>query len=147
MFRKDIVTRITAVEREHRVAQFAIASLLQRSAADPTILADQNLSNADARSCRENIEKTYFVRIFAVFEEGLRDIRKTLYGKRGAIMTYDLVQQCASRQRVPHDQLRKAHAVREYRNAIVHGGAAAPVPLSLANTWLCLFFNRMPREW
>ena len=147
MFRKEIILRIGAVEAEYRAAALAVAQLLSRAARDPTVLGSGEVTHAHVRACRSNLEQTYLVRMFAVFEEALREIRRTVYGKTGAIQTYMLLEQCASRQHVVADDLDNAHLVRDYRNSIVHGGEAVPVTLPQARQWLCKFFKWMPPEW
>ena len=147
MYSKQVVLRIGAVEGEHRAAALAVRDLLVRSADDPTVLGSGEVTHADLRACRMNLEQTYLVRMFAVFEEALRDVRRIVYGRSGAIHAYSLLQQCASRQHARVDDLDNAHLVREYRNTIVHGGEAAPVPLPQARQWPCKFFGWMPPEW
>lgn len=82
--------------------------------------------------------------MFAVFEESLRDVRRLVYGRNSPIKTFDLLQQCASRQHMPEQDLANAHKVREYRNSIVHGGAAPVVTVAQARSWLCKYFGWMP---
>ena len=146
MFRRDIILAMGMVEKEHRAAELALRELARRADADRTLLGP-SVTNADLRSCRDNLESTYVIRILAVFEEALRDVRRIVYAKSGPIKTYALLQQCASRQHIRFDDIANAHLVREYRNAIVHGGGALPVTLSQARQWLCTFFGWMPPQW
>src|SRR3954454_6418366 len=122
MYRKEVIIKMGAVERECRAAVVAVSELLRRADADPTLLHTAKVVHADVRNCLQNVENTYLVRLFAVFEEALREVRRVVYGRGGPIKTHALIQQCAARQHVGHDYLTSAHAVREYRNAVVHGG-------------------------
>jgi hypothetical protein len=136
-----------AVEREFRAAALAIARLVAHMEPDPTVLHSASVVQADMRNCRRNVENTYLVRLFAVFEEALREIRRVVYKKRGPIQAHLLIERCASRQKVRSDDLQNVHRVREYRNAILHAGSAAPVTLPQARAWLCKFFGSMPKQW
>jgi hypothetical protein len=147
MYRKDIILAMGAVEGEYRCASFALEMLLRNVRSDPRVLADTELTGTDLRMCRRSLESTYFVRMFAVFEEALRDVRRVVYRRRSPIRTHDLIQQCAARQHVRYDDLLRAHRVREHRNTIVHGGKTTPIPLPQARQWLCTFFGWMPPQW
>lgn len=115
MYRKTIVNRMKAVEEEFRAAALAASDLMRRSADDPTILHSTRVSPAALRACRDHLEDTYLVRLFAVFEEALREVRRVLYRRNGPIKTYDLLRQCTSRQHIPDKYLENADKVREYR--------------------------------
>lgn len=147
MYRKEIISRMGAVEQEWRAASLAVTNLFRRSQDDPTILAIAIVTHNDVRSCLNNLEPTYLVRMFAVFEEALREIWRNVYSRTTRPETYVLIQRCASRQHVPSKELDDAHTVRAYRNAVVHGGDAPSMPMPEARTALCKFFGRMPPQW
>jgi hypothetical protein len=50
---------------------------------------------------------------------------------------------------IPQDDLTDAHAVRDYRNALVHecDEATDPIPIALARGRLCRFFSYLPPKW
>jgi hypothetical protein len=146
-FRSDIIDGMDAVEREFRAATLGMSRLMADMLPDPTILRGAQVVPADVRACHAGLESTYLVRMFAVFEEALRDVREIVYLKQGPIKTYALLNQCASRQKVKTDHLAGAHRVRDFRNRIVHGGSAPPVTLPQARAWLCSFFGSMPKQW
>jgi len=135
------------VEREFRAAALAVGRLAKDMLPDPTILGMANVVPADVRACGAGLEDTYLVRMFAVFEEALREVRRVVYGRAGPVQTYVLLNQCASRQKIKSDDLENAHRVREFRNTIVHGGDASPVTVPQARKWLCTFFGSMPKQW
>lgn len=147
MYRKDLIVKMGLIEQEYRAAALAISDLLRRVLRDPSVLDANTVVPGDLRSCRDNLEITYVVRMFAVFEEGLREARRVVHGKDRPIRTYDLLQQCAARQHIPYDHLSNVHRVREYRNAALHGGRAPIVPLAQARSWLCTFAGWMPPRW
>ena len=51
--------------------------------------------------------------------------------------------------RIAEDERDNAHAVRRYRNGVVHEGGegAEAVSLRQAKSYLCLFFSRLPLTW
>ena len=62
-----------AVERESDAAAYAIELLDERLQTDPSSLTARGLERRDADHVKANREATYLVRLFAVFESGLRD--------------------------------------------------------------------------
>ena len=137
---------MAGVEREYRVAARGVERLQQQSRADPSAL-DPSVAPIDVRRCLENLENTYLMRLFAVFEESLREVWAVGFSKTTYPKTQHLLDGCAARQHVRHDDLYNAHQVRGYRNAIVHGGEAMPVTLSQTRAFLCTFFGWMPNRW
>jgi hypothetical protein len=73
--------RIRAVEREYLAASVAVELLDDRLRADPAFLAPYELRNRDAGSLRANLEATFFIRLFAEFEAGLRDAWARAFGR------------------------------------------------------------------
>jgi hypothetical protein len=122
MYRKEIVNAMKAVEREHAVAAHAIQMLQTRLEMGEALPVALGLP--DVRRCAEQLERTYYIRLFAVFEEALREIWKRAWNKSTYPKTIDLINGSASRKRVKSDDLEKAQSVRDYRNMLVHGGQA-----------------------
>jgi len=147
VYRKEVILKLGAIEREYRAVALAVQRLLQQADRDPNVLGSARITHFDVRACAAALESTYIVRLFAVFEDALRDVRRRAYRKRGPIQAEALLAQCASRQRVREGDVISAHRVREYRNVIVHGGDAAPVSLPQARKWLCTYFGWMPPQW
>jgi hypothetical protein len=141
--------RIKAVEREYRVARLAMAVLGEALRVNPSLLKENELSHADAQKVAVNTEMTYLIRLFAVFEAGLRDGWENCYNRKTTTKTKDLLDGIASKARIKHDIVEKAHAVRMYRNALVHEGdeRAKPIPLERARQYLCTFFSWLPQDW
>ncbi len=62
----------------------------------------------------------------------------------------ELLDSIAGRRGIPDEQRTNAHAVREYRNSLVHereDDDIAAIPLATARGHLCRFFSFLPREW
>lgn len=149
MKRQERLDRIRAVEREYLAAQAALGLLGDALRADPSFLRTAGLRPADARNLSENLEATYLVRMFAEFEAGLRDAWKNYFRRRSAVRTRDLLDRIAALRAVPTDYLDNPHAVRRYRNALVHEEAesAEPIPVARARSYLGSFFSRLPLDW
>lgn len=63
--------------------------------------------------------------------------------------TFDLLDGLAARCGIPDTQRDSAHAVREYRNGLVHEREDDPVVIAIgqARHDLCHFFSYLPQEW
>lgn len=111
--------------------------------------------SADWRRAADNLDGTYLVRLFAVFESGLRDFWTStqkgglLEGERSMILTRHLIESVTARRRIEGELVAEVHAVREYRNTLTHGSAATPdaVPLRDATRGLATFLARLPETW
>ena len=145
--RDDWLIRIKAAERDYAAARFAIERLLELARSDQTILRRvldfQELAQAGSR-----LEATYFIRLFAVFESGLRDFWRAQKPRRMPRMEH-LLERVASARGIPNQILVNAHAVRRYRNSLVHEQSEEiqPIPLATARGDLCTFFSRLPPNW
>jgi hypothetical protein len=85
--------------------------------------------------------------LFAEFETGLRVFWKTIRDTEPS--TQDLLNGIAARRGIPHDRNANAHAVREYRNTLVHERDEEVVSISIAEARgvLCRFFAFLPPTW
>ena len=147
MFRShEICSALSQAQDERVVATLAVDDFYKWSQSDPRVLRQNGVSLSDVRNCLTHLETTYFVRLFAIFEQALRVIWKAKYGKKKDARTKDLLAGCYTRQRMQHDVWQNADEVRDYRNTILHGGAAPPVSLGEAKRRLCIFMSWMPGE-
>ena len=89
MYRKDLVAKMGLIEQEYRAAALAVSDLVRQVLRDPSVLHAATVLPADLRRCRDNLESTYLVRMFAVFEEGLREARRLVYRRDRPAKTYD----------------------------------------------------------
>lgn len=140
--------RIKGVEREYRATYLALGRLADDARLDPGVLhvatGASTLSLSDAI---QNVEGTYLVRMFAEFENALRSFWRTI---RDTIpMTRDLMDGVASRRRIPHDSIERAHLVRGYRNHLVHESEAVTerVAIEAASRHLNTYLGRLPERW
>lgn len=149
MKRQDRLERIAAVWREYAVARLATERLTIALQADPSLLSKARLRPVDARNLADNLESTYLLRLFAELEAGLREAWENCFKQTTVPRVKDLLDAVAARSYVPDDVLASAHAVRKYRNSLVHEGGeeAEAVPLEDAKSQLCTFFSRLPLDW
>jgi hypothetical protein len=145
--------RMKAVEREYQVATMSLAVLEEALRKQSDILNLQDLSMADLKNFRNKLEDTYFVRLFAEFESGLRDYWKNGLGKdqeeRGNTRVTDVVTSIGARLHILDSFRINAHATRKWRNKLVHDEDAEATQLTLAEGRRNLgrFFGCLPENW
>jgi hypothetical protein len=146
MTRDAWLRRIKAVAREFRAAAVAVSLLEAQLRADPSALNVHGLRKRDATNLRARLEATYLIRLFAEFETGLREAWRRGMRQTTHPPMRDLLDAVAARRNVGTDWLDRTHAVRRYRNALVHetDEGATPVAMDDATEWLCAFFSRLP---
>jgi hypothetical protein len=145
--RKDWQDRIKAVEREFLAVRIATDRLQQEVVREPAILRSR-VEPRDLSRASEALETTYLIRMFAEFETGLRLFWATLRDTNPR--TVDLLNGIAGQRGIPDEERDNAHAVREYRNSLVHvheDEEAEPIPIGTARGRLCTFFSFLPVEW
>jgi len=120
-YRDDVMEGLVRVVAEHEAARKAVTFLLSSADVNPTLLVAGTTTFAGLRACLKNLERTYLVRLFALFEGTLRDIWLKSFKKKNQPKT-SLLDGCAAKRKFLPDRLRSdVHEVREYRNAVVHG--------------------------
>jgi hypothetical protein len=141
--------QIKAVEREYLVAVTAVNALQAALRKNPSLLKKVLVGLADYRNLLENLQKTFLVRLFAEFETGLREVWVKQAKKKAEVPVRDVITSLGAKQDVPETVRENVHAVRRYRNALVHAGddKAPSLPLDHARSYLCTFFSRMPETW
>jgi hypothetical protein len=119
---------------------------LDEARRDPTILGD-DLRYREIVKAAEKLDGTYIIRLFAETETGLRQFWDTIRDTNPR--TRDLLDALAALRGIPDPQLANAHAVREYRNQLVHEREeeVEPVPVDEARGYLCHYFSYLPFEW
>ena len=144
----DRMLELKSYDQMCRAALAATAYFEKACLADPAnIPTGATFRVRDIRDCHESLEKTYLVMTFARFEGALRDYWRMGCGKHTHPLARILLETIAARCNMHADALKLAHAVRDYRNSIVHGGEAPPVTLAEARSYLCTFLSHLPRQW
>jgi hypothetical protein len=151
MRRRDQWIRwMKAVEREAAVVAFALDLLQERLQVDPSILAIRTLGRVHFRQGVVNRELTYLVRLYAVFESGLREAWSRAFRETTHPPMSDLLQALTGRRRIPPEQLANADRMRRHRNRLVHeqpDEGADPIRLEQAQRFACRFFSFLPENW
>src|SRR5438270_2188166 len=103
-------TRIKAVEREYVVARFAADRLDQQTRDDPAVLQG-DLRLRDIRMLNDRLEGTYILRVFAEFEQALRNYLRA-FSIRVPRNAEPLINRVRDRARIANDDAGNAHNVR-----------------------------------
>jgi hypothetical protein len=140
------IGRIKSIERDYSATRLALDRLLAEARRDPAILA-RNLKVRDIARASGRLEGTYLIRLFAEFETGLRLYWATIRDTEPPAQ--HLLDGIATRRDIPPGRLADAHAVREYRNSLVHERDEGIAPMSIAEARgsLCRFFAFLPPTW
>ena len=142
----DWHARIKVVEHEYLSVRVAVDRLKEVVFDNPGILGavpkPRDLISAD-----ENLEGTYLVRMFAEFETGIRSYWKTLRPTRPPVEI--LLDSVAAKRVIPYDLVQNAHAVRDYRNQLVHDRdePVDVVTIRDARSHLSKYLARLPTRW
>jgi hypothetical protein len=141
--------QLRAIEREYKVALATVKSLEERFRKNPSELDDEQLRFRDFQNFRENLESTYLIRMFAEFEAGLREVWEHAFRRKSHPRVHELSDSLATRCLIPEDWRDHTHAVRSYRNSLVHEGGGEPpvIGIEVARGDLCRFLSALPHRW
>ena len=144
--RFDWHARVSAVEREYAVVRAAADRLAEAVATARVLLHPYRPSHL--RDAIDNLDGTYLVRLFAVFEAALRSYWMVEV-RESRPPAEVLVDRVADRVHIPRSEVDDVHAVRLRRNGIVHedAGPASEVTLNEARGGLQTFLKRLPDRW
>jgi len=145
----DRSERMKSVEREHLVAEKARAALEEALAHHSGLLTSSNLTIADLRTFRTKLHDTYFIRLFAEFETGLRDYWKNGLGRKPQTRITDVIESLASKHTVLDVVRLKVQAARKWRNRLIHEEDAEgdAVALPEARSYFGKFLGYLPENW
>lgn len=143
----DWIERIWEVDREHSVAAVASEILQVELRRKPHTLTIQGLEHADLDNYNQNLDSTYMIRMFAVFEAGLRDFWKSFRTTEARVS--DMIRSIGSKRRIDDPVIQKVEIVRVYRNYLVHEESSKRpvVVVGVARGLLCTYFSRLPENW
>lgn len=141
---------LQAIEEEFGASRHALAQLTAGVESDPTILHRSTVRPEHIRRSLENVERTYFLRMFAEFEDILR--RYWMWAKRRPRIQQTpikaVIDRVASYQRVGTSLIDAVHEVRVYRNELLH---ARTVSLTLkyqeCRSRICRFLSFLSYTW
>ena len=141
--------RIEGVIDVYRAAIVAASLLGARLAANPSFLVDSGLRGRVFRDFREDLETTYFLRLFAEFEAGLRDVWRNSFGRQTEPPMRDLLDAIGARRKIPREWVADADRMRILRNDAIHQARSTTPPASIddARHILRRYFGRMAANW
>jgi hypothetical protein len=138
--------RIKDVEREHDAVRLAVDRFLIAASKDSALCANA-ATLRDVRRASDRLDGTYFIRLFAEFETGIRLFWNTIRATQPS--TKDLIEAVAARRNVSSDMAATVQKVRDYRNSLVHEREEVTDPMTIADARraLCTFLSFLPRSW
>lgn len=141
--------RMKSVEREYQIAETALAALEEALTQHSGLLTAKGLSVADLRTYRGKLQETYFIRLFAEFETGLKDYWKNGLHEDPQTRIMDVITSVGARHRILDAWRINTHAARKYRNRLIHEEDAESDPMNLtdARRYLGRFFGSLPDDW
>jgi hypothetical protein len=147
--RDEWIIRIKHVEQEYNIATLAISLLAERIRNDPTLLPE-GIQQKDIERTAEGFVTTYLVRMFAVFEAGLRRYWHEGLKRDTHPPMRDLLDGITSTRSIDHPFLEAAHRVREFRNSLVHDQDDEPeetFTIEQSRRHLTRYFSYLPPHW
>ena len=145
---RDKILQLESCESRYKAARAATTYFLRACQSDPSHLSSAaGFRVRDIRDCHDDLEHTYLIRMFTIFEATLRAFWKHHFGRKSRPRVSLLMDRIAARSYMRSDHLHIAHKVREFRNTLVHGGTSKTVGLGEARSHLCKFLSNLPREW
>lgn len=152
--RFDWHEHLQEVEGEYWAARLAIDRLTQQLVALPELTARRDRRRAFIRAADRNLEGTYLVRLFAVFESALRSFDRARHRDTGRDLAASLLIDTVAGRRgqgISQKVRDDAHAVRRVRNAWAHANFEPSeddtMTLAEARARLQTFLSWLPPEW
>lgn len=140
-------TRIKSVEREYVAARLALERLDQHTRDNPAVLR-LDIRLRDVVTCSDGLEGTYLLRLFAEFEIALRHCLRAFKVKVPK-NAKQLINKVRNKILIPNDDADRVHAVRDYRNFLIHDDATPVTAVSMreATRSLGTFLAWLQRYW
>ena len=115
------VQRLILIKGEFEAAQFSVNYVKREWSRLHWEQGFDKVEFPQVREASTNIEVTYIVRLFSVFESILRDaLPVRIPGSLDRRSVYDLINRSASKWRISAVVRDEAHRIREFRNLAVH---------------------------
>lgn len=145
----DRCERIKAVEREYQVAELARIALEDALTQHSGLLSAGNLTVVDLRNYRSKLHDTYFIRLFAEFETGMKDYWTNGLGQDPRTRIMDVISSVGARCNIIAAWRINVHSARKYRNRLIHeeDAVAESVTVTQARRDLGRFFGSLPENW
>ena len=102
------IENMKGIERQYFAAVTAVAILHEALRADPALGTNAGWKQTDARNLSDDLDKMFLVRLYAVFESGLRDHWRTGRKKNSRPPMKDLLDSTATERKIPQAWLNAA---------------------------------------
>jgi hypothetical protein len=151
--RQQRIKRISAVHEEYLAAKTASMLLAAQTKANSKYGYDHGWEPRAGMAFAANLEATYIIRIYAVFEAALREYWLTHRKQITRPKMYQLVNEAIPNQSFSQDIIENADEVREYRNFLVHdiedepGQGVLNLSVQQAKSYLCAYIARLDSAW
>ena len=147
----DLVVRVKLVEREFAALRFT-TEYASRAILEGGIELEAGLQRLDITRATERLEGTYIIRLFSEFEVVLKTFLRERKIQKLPRDAKPLIDRVASYIKFAGSILDNAHAVRLYRNKLVHDFAHGMLDdqgmtIRSATSHLCTFLSRSVARW
>lgn len=151
MTSQEAFRKLDDVREEFQTAGFALRQTLRAFDRDHAVRQsglNEQVTLHHLKTCLQNIEVTYLVRLFAEFEDILRDYWLRGRKRQTNPRMIDLMNRISAYCFMSADDVLYAHEVREYRNAVVHDRLHDPrYDFQICRSRLARFVRWLPRQW
>lgn len=151
MTQQEAFYKLDSVRDEFQAARFALSQILIFYAAEAQTYKSglqQHVTLHHLDACSENLEITYLVRLFAEFEDNLRDYWRHGRKRKSKPNMTLLMDSTAAYCFMNSDDVDQAHEVREYRNDVFHERRHDPrFDFQTCRSKLACFVRWLPRQW
>lgn len=148
---RNAFDKLDGVGNEFSAATFSLGHTLKTFQSDPGLSqagSPDDLTLRHVQVCETNLGVTYLVRLFAEFEGVLRDYWANGRKRATSPPMIDLMNSIASYCFMSEEDLAGAHAIREYRNAVVHEHRQDPqYGFQSCRSRLARFVRWLPQTW
>lgn len=152
----DWRTRVRAALREYHAVRIGIDLLSEATVDDIHALTEargwDDLAASDIYTADSNLEATYIIRIYSVFERAVSSFWGAMSGDEGRdpIQGDELLDEVGLARLIDEEVIQDAQQVRIHRNNLVHGridAHAATLTIEDANRHLLTYLDRLPGTW
>lgn len=123
MMRDQAYQILARVRDELETARFALSVVAQnwdRLTTSASPITARAIAIGNLRLCRDHIELTYIMRLFAAFEATLRDYWLNGVGRKTEPDLISLLTSLTGRQNMDAETLAAVNNIREWRNQVIH---------------------------
>ena len=131
-------------------ARFCLAAVLDSIRSGGALPPTEPVAPSDIVRCRQNLEATFTLRLFAEFESILKDFVSERRNSRHLKWTTSerMINRIASKCRIHSEIVRETHRVRQHRNSLAHMGSEGKLlTFDDCKSRLGKFLGYLPPSW